>query len=511
MRPASARLILARPEEDDPGPGRRWPKPSRLPPLDRDSIPAWALARAREARAGPIEPAGRGREGIFGGPPRPSIRPRGRGFGRSALEALGRRGIREPGGWPARRTSATPRTSLRAGMLHALGLWAVASIAPELLVEWFALARPDRPPGLGAGRWLGMEASGLGREAREPLGVRAAGRRGRLAPRRPLAGDLSECAEDPSAVSPVIQSGLSPWPSGPPGPRAPRSAREARARRPPGQDPHRRGPVAMPRRVRRPRRLAPRGTPEPGQRPAPPGCSPESALEEASRERFVRAVTESSPDESPEAWADRAGLALCGEPGCGLGPGRLGGFSGAVLRSHPGPSRSPWIRLGTDPRRSPPSSGDDPPPRGHPTISGRIPDPGGLGRLGPDRRAVDERIGLCQRLDAVLAEHRGPGRPRGAPSVGQGDARIPIAEFAAGAGHELNNPLAVILGRAQLLMARQADPDAVRSLKAIIAQAQRAHRILRDLMYVRPPPRAPTHAPASPRRSSAPASATSRT
>src|SRR6185312_12770474 len=45
-----------------------------------------------------------------------------------------------------------------------------------------------------------------------------------------------------------------------------------------------------------------------------------------------------------------------------------------------------------------------------------------------------------------------------------------LAEFAAGAGHELNNPLAVILGRAQLLQARTLDPDASRSLRAIIVQ-----------------------------------------
>ena len=59
-----------------------------------------------------------------------------------------------------------------------------------------------------------------------------------------------------------------------------------------------------------------------------------------------------------------------------------------------------------------------------------------------------------------------------------------LAEFAAGAGHELNNPLAVIVGRAQLLLVRETDPAAVRSLRAILTQAQRAHRILRDLMYV---------------------------
>ncbi len=63
-----------------------------------------------------------------------------------------------------------------------------------------------------------------------------------------------------------------------------------------------------------------------------------------------------------------------------------------------------------------------------------------------------------------------------------------LAEFAGGAGHELNNPLAVILGRAQILLGRTTDPEANRALRAIIAQAQRAHRILRDLMYVARPP-----------------------
>jgi signal transduction histidine kinase len=63
-----------------------------------------------------------------------------------------------------------------------------------------------------------------------------------------------------------------------------------------------------------------------------------------------------------------------------------------------------------------------------------------------------------------------------------------LGEFAAGAGHELNNPLAVIVGRAQLLLARAEDPEVARSLRIIMGQAQRAHRILRDLMFVARPP-----------------------
>jgi signal transduction histidine kinase len=75
------------------------------------------------------------------------------------------------------------------------------------------------------------------------------------------------------------------------------------------------------------------------------------------------------------------------------------------------------------------------------------------------------------------------------------DARLPermleaLAEFAAGAGHELNNPLAVIAGRAQLLLARTSDIDATRSLQVIQAQVSRAHQMLRDLMFVARPPR----------------------
>jgi signal transduction histidine kinase len=63
-----------------------------------------------------------------------------------------------------------------------------------------------------------------------------------------------------------------------------------------------------------------------------------------------------------------------------------------------------------------------------------------------------------------------------------------MAEFAAGAGHELNNPLAVIMGRAQLLLSRVPDSDSQRSLRVIIGQTQRAHRMLRDLMFIARPP-----------------------
>jgi signal transduction histidine kinase len=63
-----------------------------------------------------------------------------------------------------------------------------------------------------------------------------------------------------------------------------------------------------------------------------------------------------------------------------------------------------------------------------------------------------------------------------------------LAEFAAGAAHELNNPLAIISGRAQLLLREERVPDRRRDLATIIAQAQRAHEMLADLrLFARPP------------------------
>ena len=63
-----------------------------------------------------------------------------------------------------------------------------------------------------------------------------------------------------------------------------------------------------------------------------------------------------------------------------------------------------------------------------------------------------------------------------------------LAEFAAGAGHEINNPLAVIAGRAQLLAQDETDPERRRELVLIRVQALRVHEMIADLMlFARPP------------------------
>ncbi len=63
-----------------------------------------------------------------------------------------------------------------------------------------------------------------------------------------------------------------------------------------------------------------------------------------------------------------------------------------------------------------------------------------------------------------------------------------MAEFAAGAGHEINTPLAVIAGRSQLLLRDETDPERRRSLALIGAQAMRIYEMIADLrLFARPP------------------------
>ncbi len=63
-----------------------------------------------------------------------------------------------------------------------------------------------------------------------------------------------------------------------------------------------------------------------------------------------------------------------------------------------------------------------------------------------------------------------------------------LAEFAAGAGHEINNPLGTIVGRVQLLLKHETDPDRRQSLSTIGGQAYRIRDMIGDVMlFARPP------------------------
>ena len=89
---------------------------------------------------------------------------------------------------------------------------------------------------------------------------------------------------------------------------------------------------------------------------------------------------------------------------------------------------------------------------------------------------------------ASHADSQGP-RPGDAAMVFPDDGRLEaMAEFAAGAGHEINNPVATIVGRVQLLLKDEDSPERRRALMAIGAQAYRIRDMIGDAMlFARPP------------------------
>ena len=63
-----------------------------------------------------------------------------------------------------------------------------------------------------------------------------------------------------------------------------------------------------------------------------------------------------------------------------------------------------------------------------------------------------------------------------------------LAEFAAGASHEINNPLAVISGQAQLLLHSESDPQRQGQLTKIIRHSKRIHDLLQGAFHFARPP-----------------------
>ncbi len=117
------------------------------------------------------------------------------------------------------------------------------------------------------------------------------------------------------------------------------------------------------------------------------------------------------------------------------------------------------------------------------------------------RQAADRAAGLWTDSSeigfplALLAQklHRGKHLEGQFGEALQAQKLESMAELAAGAGHEINNPLAVISGRAQLLLAGETDPERQHDLAVIHAQARRVHEMIADLMlFARPPLPHPT-------------------
>lgn len=389
-----------------------------------------------------------------------------------------------------------PDQLIRAGLLHGLARWAIAALDPDWIARWMGETDPRVRR-----RWeineLGGDLGEIGRRLAErwgcePLIVDAAWLHG------DADGVFNDAAREPNRLA-LIQEAVrwaeaTPWSLNSP------SARETIP-----ADPRLRILIA-----------------EVQSKCASMFASTDSTVHEermtrenarlrlrlidldktrATQARLIESLAEAPPDEPPESWSARTGRIWCGEPevnaarviwlgqGSESSRGSVVESATAVGSSSPGDAAAPpkapsWTipldsrgaRLGEiqlwldpdqeDPRRRLEAAGA---PAAWRSWAARVAD-----------RALFER-----RLQAVA---RG-GRNRVETERERLEAAKleALAEFAAGAGHELNNPLAVIVGRAQLLLAQAEAPETIRSLKIILAQAQRTHQILRDLMFVARP------------------------
>jgi two-component system NtrC family sensor kinase len=131
-----------------------------------------------------------------------------------------------------------------------------------------------------------------------------------------------------------------------------------------------------------------------------------------------------------------------------------------------------------------------------PARSGLDPNPHRVPLLANLLRAVGEArrrngAALVIRLEERVDElSRGLGDLANLAADRLRDAKlVGLAELAAGAGHEINNPLAVISGSAQRLLRSESDPDRADALQTIVRQTQRISGILRELMQFARPPR----------------------
>jgi len=106
--------------------------------------------------------------------------------------------------------------------------------------------------------------------------------------------------------------------------------------------------------------------------------------------------------------------------------------------------------------------------------------------------AADRQQHFAEQFDRLSSKPaEAPRPPQAEPdrAVQAGDLVNALAEMAAGAAHELNNPLAVISGRAQLLAEADSDKETKEILRQIYENAREASGIIEDLMSFAEPPR----------------------
>ncbi len=472
LRPATVRQLLADVLEK-PGPIPQVPLPRIV-----ENDPGWVLALL-------VEPRGKDPlELIDERPWWPLSSPEGL----AAVDRLWRHGVAVA--CAARRLAQEAGLAVvehvgRVGLLHQLGLWALAAVDADLLASILEVPGPHarREAEIAT---LGTDAATLGRSLAERWGCDA-----ELVDAAWLHADqdgsLDVCAYHPEPLHLIQQARA--WAD-----RTPWSLSTEKNEAPTPGDPRLRLLVAEVQ-VRCGSGLVDRDV-----------SAREESLSraharlirrmlrmehEASKDqRLIEALSGAKPSDGPESWAERAAMAWCATSG--VAAARVIWTSNASTKEEapktpsrsagrPAPHVLPLRAAGqtlAEIHLWPDDSESQRPTdlRGAATLSA----------WEAWAALVADRDRLARRLEMVVAAHQRSLEQHA--NRRQADRLDGLAQFAAGAGHELNNPLAVILGRAQLLLARTNDPESARSLRAIIAQTQRAHRILRDLMYVARPP-----------------------
>ncbi|MDR3622944.1 MAG: HDOD domain-containing protein [Paludisphaera borealis] len=485
VRPHSARAVMAAVASASSGEPSDAPAPgvgvgAARGGLDLD--PGWVLAeRTRPGRADPLEIVAETAwwpSTLATGPCTEAIQ---RLWRHSVAVALACRSLaREKG-------DRDPDQLVRAGLLHGIGRWAVAAVDPDWFARW--LNENDRTVRRRLELAdLGTDMADLGRRLAErwgcePLIVDAAWLHD------DSAGALASAAREPERLA-MIQEAVrwaesTPWSLNAPGreslPTEPRlrilvaevQSKCASMFATADASPHEERMTRENARLHL--RLA------------------ALSRTNATQQRIIHALADDLPHESTESWTARAGMIWCEEPEVNA--------ARVVWRDPEWPEAEPATAEG---------DGLDVPSR---PASWTIPLESRTGVvaeiqlwLDPDQTELRGRLERTRVIEAWrswaariadrdVLERRLQAVVRGSRQSAEDEeertrsAKLDaLAEFAAGAGHELNNPLAVIVGRAQLLLAKAADPATARSLRIILSQAQRTHRILRDLMFVARPP-----------------------